>query len=179
ITEIRKVLGETPKTPRLITTVHRRGYRFLAAVTQAAASEVAGAIPPCPPPPATIRTPLAIQNTPPLVERESALHHLHMRLAGARQGSRQVVFVTGEAGIGKTAVVEAFLAQAAADPRLWIAHGQCIEHYGPGEAYLPMWEALGRLCRGPEGRSVVELLRQQAPTWLIQMPWLLNTADRE
>jgi hypothetical protein len=41
-----------------------------------------------------------------------------------------------------------------------------VEHYGAGEAYLPMLEALGRLCRGPGGKEVVALLGQQAPTWV-------------
>src|SRR5262245_60567533 len=40
----------------------------------------------------------------------------------------QVVFVSGEAGIGKTSVVEAFLEQVAAEGSVWIGRGQCIEH---------------------------------------------------
>ena len=50
--------------------------------------------------------------------------------ARARQGQRQVVWVTGEAGIGKTAVVEAFRAAVATDPTVWLVAGQCVEHYG-------------------------------------------------
>jgi hypothetical protein len=30
---------------------------------------------------------------------------------------------------------------------LWLARGECVEHYGAGEAYLPVLAALGRLCR--------------------------------
>src|SRR5690606_16974497 len=30
-----------------------------------------------------------------------------------------------------------------------------------------------------EASQVVAVLRQQAPTWLVQMPWLLNPTDRE
>ncbi|MGH8582236.1 MAG: AAA family ATPase, partial [Gammaproteobacteria bacterium] len=59
------------------------------------------------------------------------------------------------------------------------AHGQCIEHYGAGEAYLPILEALGRLCREEDGKEVIALLRQQAPSWLVQMPALLSTVDLE
>jgi predicted ATPase len=90
-----------------------------------------------------------------------------------------VVFVTGEPGIGKTSVVEAFTAQAAADPQLWVAYGQCVEHYGQGEPCLPVLEALGRLCHASEGARLIAHLRQQAPTWLVQMPWLLSPSDRE
>jgi len=87
-----------------------------------------------------------------------------------------VVFVTGEAGIGKTAVVEAFVQRLGHDPELWIGHGQCIEQYGAGEAYLPFLEALSRLCRGPEGERLVALLTQYAPNWVVQLPGLLSAS---
>ena len=92
---------------------------------------------------------------------------------------RQVVFVTGEAGLGKTTLVEAFVAEVGNHGSLWIGHGQCVEHYGAGEAYLPVLEALGRLCRGAGGQEIVALLGQQAPTWLVQMPGLVRAADLE
>src|SRR5262249_51474771 len=99
--------------------------------------------------------------------------------AGSPGCAPGVCFVIGEAGIGKTAVVEAFAAQMATDPRVWLAQGQCVEHYGTREAYLPVLEALGQLVRAPSGARLVALLRQQAPTWLVQLPWLLTDADRE
>ena len=39
-----------------------------------------------------------------------------------------------------------------------VGHGQCIEPYGAGEPYLPVLEALGCLCRGPEGTRLVTVL---------------------
>jgi predicted ATPase len=39
-------------------------------------------------------------------------------------------------------------------------------------------EALGRLCRGPEGEPILALLRQHAPSWLVQMPALLRAEER-
>src|SRR5262249_39758337 len=116
---------------------------------------------------------------PLLVGREAMLQRLGEAWVQARQGRRQVVWVTGAAGIGKTAVVEALRAAGAADPAVWLAPGQCVEHYGTGEAYLPVLEALGQLCRGAGGERLVTLLRQQAPTWLVQMPWLLTATDRQ
>ncbi|MFN2426957.1 MAG: AAA family ATPase, partial [Candidatus Binatia bacterium] len=100
---------------------------------------------------------------------------------------RQVVFLAGEPGIGKTTVLEAFLADctraSAASPRsappvTLIARGQCIEHYGTAEAYLPLLDALGDLCRSAAADSVVPVLRRVAPTWLAQLPWLIEEADR-
>lgn len=54
-----------------------------------------------------------------------------------------------------------------------------VEQHGEGEAYLPILEALGRLCRGPEGATLVSLLRQQAPSWLAQLPAQLAASERE
>ncbi|NOT54830.1 MAG: AAA family ATPase, partial [Deltaproteobacteria bacterium] len=62
-------------------------------------------------------------------------------------------------------------------PVPWITRGQCIEHYGAGEAYLPILDALEHLCRAPGGDHLVELLDRYAPTWLVQMPAVLGTAD--
>ena len=59
------------------------------------------------------------------------------------------MFLSGEAGIGKTTVLDAFAARVAAEPDVMIAHGACVEHYGGAEAYLPVLEALGRLLREP------------------------------
>jgi tetratricopeptide (TPR) repeat protein len=91
-----------------------------------------------------------------------------------------VGFITGEAGMGKTTLVEAFLERAAAGhPDAFVARGQCLEHFGEGEPYFPILEALGSLCRQPARDRVVEILWRHAPTWLTQMPWLVDDADRE
>ncbi len=115
-------------------------------------------------------------------------------------GKRQLVFVTGEPGIGKTTLIGAFLRGSRnwelgsgssppliLDPKSqilkpvpwWLGWGQCIEHYGAGEAYLPVLEALGRLCRESDGEQLMTLLHRHAPTWLVQMPALLDTAELE
>src|SRR5262249_1475746 len=62
---------------------------------------------------------------------------------------------------------------------LRIGHGQCVEHYGAGEAYLPLLEALASLGRGAAGEQIVRLLKQHAPTWLMQLPGLLDDQELE
>ena len=100
---------------------------------------------------------------------------MHQWLVTARQGKRQIRFITGEAGIGKTALVDAFMAADDGDGRdLGSGTVNAFEQYGAGEPYLPVLEALGRLCRGASGTHLVSHLRQHAPSWLAQMPALLT-----
>ena len=44
---------------------------------------------------------------------------------------------------------------------------------------MPVLEALGRLCREPEGEQLIDVLSRYAPTWLVQLPALLNADDFE
>jgi len=172
IGELRHALGEAARAPQFIATVARRGYRFLAPVTRQDPSAMAG-------PDAMAQGHHAlVTSAGPLVGRKAVLDRLHAIWGQARQGARQVCLVTGEAGIGKTTVVETFAAQVTTEPTVWLAHGQCVEPYGTREAYRPVLEALGQLVRAPGGARLVALLRQQAPTWLVQMPWVLTDADR-
>jgi predicted ATPase/DNA-binding winged helix-turn-helix (wHTH) protein len=182
----RRAVGDRGREQRLIQTVHGRGYRFIAAVeehtTDSSMPEAAGpqnsevhlALMPVP-----LRTQSSALGTVAVVGRQAELAQLHRWLQQTLRGIRQVVFVTGEAGLGKTTVVEAFLEELAAYGTLWIARGQCLEHYGTGEAYLPVLEAWGRLFKEPEGQTLVELMARQAPTWMMQMPWLINGAEFE
>jgi DNA-binding winged helix-turn-helix (wHTH) protein/predicted ATPase len=163
IQELRQALGEDARRPRYLETVHRRGFRF----APVSADE---------PTPASAPG-LTFARPPTFVGRERELQELRSWLALAEQGARQVVFVTGEPGIGKTTVVDAFLAEVAATGAWRVGHGQCVEHYGAGEAYLPILDALGRLCREPEGERVVRILARCAPTWLGQMPALVTRAE--
>lgn len=116
---------------------------------------------------------------PRIVGRDADLARLETALRAASRGERQVCFVSGPPGMGKTALVETLTARVRSDGGAWIAHGQAIEQYGSGEAYLPLLEALGRLGRETEGSAVVPLLRRHAPTWLAQLPGLVAPAEHE
>jgi DNA-binding winged helix-turn-helix (wHTH) protein/tetratricopeptide (TPR) repeat protein len=173
IYELRHALRDDPQHPRYIETVHRRGFRFIGKVVSDQLSVVSLA---------KEKTPLPLttgnwQLPPPLVGRDTELAQLHSWLAKALSGKRQIVFVSGEPGIGKTTLVDTFLAQVAIEGTAWIGRGQCIEQYGAGEAYLPVLEALGRLCRESGNQHLIGLLLQHAPTWLVQMPTLLSPRE--
>ncbi len=181
--EIRKALGDSATAPRFIETVHRRGYRFVAKVAAAdpadapaARGEHGGARarslvawPPGGAPTA--------QAAVGLVGRGGEIELLEERLARALRGERQVVFVTGEAGAGKTALVEHFVAGVAERQTLAITGSQCLEQFGSAEAYMPVLEAVGRLVR--EDEPTRSLLRRYAPTWFAQLPWLIEEDDRD
>ncbi|MCG8454848.1 MAG: AAA family ATPase, partial [Holophagales bacterium] len=115
---------------------------------------------------------------PALAGRTAELEQLGEVWAEARAGKRQVVFVTGEAGIGKSALVHEFLHRSESDAL--IAEGRCLEFHGSAEAYLPLLDILGRLCRGDHGRSIKHILLQWAPSWLLQLPWAIDDgAERD
>jgi predicted ATPase len=156
VQEIRAVLGDAADAPSYLATVGRQGYRFLVGDDREA-----------------IPSPLA----GPLVGRQREVETLQSWFQLAAQGARQVVVVSGEAGVGKTTVVDRWLARLAAGRGVRIARGQCVEHFGEGEPYLPLLEALGQLSRGPDHREVLDALRRCAPMWLVQWPGLLPDAE--
>jgi DNA-binding winged helix-turn-helix (wHTH) protein len=160
ILQIRTALGDNPKDPVYIKTLARRGYQFIGPLRD---QHVTGPRGP------------SMEASTKLVGRNQFVRQLHDDLRGAMNGQRQTVFITGEPGIGKTALADEFQRQVATiAPGIRIARGQCIEGYGGKEPYYPMLEALGQLCRAPGGESIVQLLAAQAPTWLIQFPALMK-----
>lgn len=144
-------------------------YAHRASNVQRPTSEASSAFPS---PPSSLQSPVSF-----LVGRESELIQLQDIFGKVVQGERQVVFVAGEAGIGKTTLVDAFLARIRDNAEVRITSGQCVEQYGPGEAYLPLLEATTRLCRGPEGKRRTAALQRYAPSWLAQLPSLLEPQE--
>jgi DNA-binding winged helix-turn-helix (wHTH) protein len=111
--EVRKVLGDNPRAPRFVETVHRRGYRFIAPLrtTQPGISRLPAVVGEKPRTDAGPQREAGNWKRPPrLVGRDAELLRLCQCFRKALSGERQVVFVTGEAGSGKTALVETFLA---------------------------------------------------------------------
>jgi len=174
IRQLREALDDDPKSPRFIETAHRRGYRFIGQIAESG---------PVPRRDQEIRSTAvsdllrAADSSQRVVGREEALSRMRGWLEKMLGGERQIVFVTGEAGIGKTALVDTFAWSFASDRSIRIGRGQCLEHYGTSEAYLPVLEAIGRLCR--EHPQIVPVLRAHAPMWLLQMPSLASASDRE
>ena len=163
ILEIRKVLGDNPEKPAFVETFPKRGYQFIAPIS--------GEL--------TTPSELSPQHATNIVGRETELSTLDGLLDKAVRGQRQVIFVTGEAGIGKTTLVDVFQSRARRIPKLRFARGQCVEGFGGKEAYYPFLEALGQCMRGTDGSALVETLAKRAPTWLAQFPSLLTREQRD
>ncbi|MGE5835686.1 MAG: ATP-binding protein [Acidobacteriota bacterium] len=155
ILEIRRTLGDDPRDPRFVKTFPKRGYEFIAPVTDEREPGVVSSV--------------AIPSAR-IVGRTPALGELHEHLTLALNGRRQVVFVVGEPGIGKTSLVDAFQNQLSDRPVVRVVRGQCAEGFGSQEPYYPLLEALGRLIRTDAGTTIIDLFAKHAPTWLIQFP---------
>jgi ABC-type oligopeptide transport system substrate-binding subunit/DNA-binding SARP family transcriptional activator len=90
---------------------------------------------------------------PVFVAREAELARLEGFLEEALAGEGRVAFVTGEAGQGKTALIQAFVRRAqAAHTELVVAGGNGNAHTGVGDPYLPFREMLGLLTGDVEAR---------------------------
>ena len=181
IRQLREALGDDAESPRYIQTAHRRGYRFVADVGDQGFTAAQAHAPSGDEAAERASSSGASPQSAPheILGRDSELSKLRALLHRALDGERQVVFVTGEAGIGKTTLVSALLDQATTIDRTRTARGQCLEQYGAGEAYLPVLEALSRLGRGPDSERVVACLRRFAPTWLLELPSLIGPQDSQ
>lgn len=144
VLELRKLLGDDPASPQYIATIPKRGYRFLAQVTQGSNGFDEGRL---------------------LVGRDDELSFLHAQLERSRKAERPTIFLTGEAGIGKTALIDAFCNQICeSKTTVRIARGQSIEGFSGKETLYPVREALSGLC-SEEDEKARALLSAAAPGW--------------
>jgi predicted ATPase len=158
VQEIRTALGDAAAAPQYLETVGRQGYRLHVG------GDLDGSLP---------------LVAGPIVGRQREVDLLEGWFQRALQGMRQLVFVSGEAGVGKTTVIDLWLAHFSLRGEMRMGRGQCVEHFGEGEPYLPLLEALGQLGHGPHGAEMLPVLRQYAPMWLAQLPGLVSETELE
>jgi predicted ATPase len=145
ILELRKLLGDVPDEPLFIQTVPKRGYRFVSKVTTVKQKSAE----------------FGDENTPRVVGRDAELEKLDADLDHASKGTRKLIFLTGDAGSGKTALIDAFCARSCGDDAR-MARGQSVEGFGGKEPFYPVREALGQLT---EQERTKELLARKLPGW--------------
>ena len=184
VSELRAALGDDQAPAQLLQTVHRRGYRLqpfgsgappaakpgtrTGTATGTATSTSTGtttdsAASPCPPP----------RRQPGLVGRQAELARLELTLRRSAEGQRQLALVAGDPGLGKTALLDHFIRQVAGTAAV-ACRGACLEQRSEREPFAPVLALLADLCSGPLAGQASAALRRCAPTWLAQMPWLVQ-----
>jgi DNA-binding winged helix-turn-helix (wHTH) protein len=166
--EVRTALGDGQDSPDYLETVPGRGYR-LVATNKIVVPDDSRSTPDV----------LLRGGSRPVVGRERELEYLVNRFLEANRGERRLIFLGGEPGAGKTTLVNLFLEHLAGRPHTTCACGQCVMHFGAGEAYAPVLEALGRLGHEGSGPSLIRVLESCAPMWLVQLPALVKPDDLE
>ncbi len=167
VSELRRALGDDRAAPQFIEIVHGRGFRWIA--TEKSAEHTA----------APVGAQPVAYTDPVFVGRQAELASLRACWEAVLAEQRQLVLVSGDAGFGKSTLVERFLATLPAnESRPYFLRGQCMEFFADAEPYVPLLDALARLCVDPSN-ALVGMLQQCAPTWLAQIPWLLDSATAQ
>ncbi len=167
--ELRVALDESGQTQRYVHTVHRRGYRFVAEVRRETSLRSVDA------------RPSSAAGDAIFVGREAELALLDAQWDAVAGGERRIAFVAGEPGIGKSTLVDAFvarlLANANPDRVPLVVRSQCIEGHGTTAPYLPLLDAFEQIGAGAERSWLLATLRKCAPAWLVHMPWLATEGE--
>ena len=162
IQELRHALSDDPRRPSFIETLHRRGYRFLVPIgekLQVASSLAAGT---------TVKPLLAIAQHGITVGRRREVSELRSVLQATKENGGRLFCISGEPGIGKTTLVETFLAGLVPGLNCHVARGRCSERLSGAEAYLPILEGLESLMCSSRTEMVKNILLEVAPSWYVQ-----------
>jgi DNA-binding winged helix-turn-helix (wHTH) protein/tetratricopeptide (TPR) repeat protein len=134
--DLRRALGDDGVKPRFVETLRGRGFRIVAPVDVLGPAAL---VAPAPPGPA-------------FVGRVDLLRVLERALAAARAGRGQIVFLVGEAGIGKTRTALE-LAERARAGGCAVHVGRCLEEEG-APPYRPWIQLLRALLAGRTPRQL-------------------------
>ncbi|MGR8947897.1 MAG: AAA family ATPase [Gammaproteobacteria bacterium] len=169
IAELRKAVGDNARHPTFIATVPKRGYRFIGDVSARNGGSKSALRN------RSDRT--AQESSRFIVGRENELETIRQIAQRACATGHQILLISGEAGIGKTTLLKAAREDLETNHNVWAMNGQCIEHHGKSEAYLPLLDAIGRCCRGSRGAEVLSKLAVHAPLWLAEFSGLISEAE--
>jgi DNA-binding winged helix-turn-helix (wHTH) protein/tetratricopeptide (TPR) repeat protein len=197
IAALRKALGSSEARSDHVETIPGQGYRFVASITEvrdlAAQSETLSGFRASQADLSwderleAARAALASTSGTEVLARTRHQHVVGRRreiielaaaVESARSGRGLVLGLTGEPGIGKSTLVELFLA----DQQTWgsdclVAIGRCSELLGTSDAYLPVLDALEGLLRDRYRGKCGDLLKLVAPTWFLRLQPLWAAAD--
>ena len=116
------------------------------------------------------------------VGRQTELTMLQAALAQAGAGHGQVAAVVGEAGVGKSRLVDELVQDA--DTQAWLVLDSAAVSYGQATPYFPVLDLLRRYCHLEEGeetrtiqRKVTDQVLALDPTLQDALPALLGLLD--
>lgn len=111
-----------------------------------------------------------------IIGRDKEYQEISIAWETVLQTQGQMLSITGEAGMGKTFLVEEFLSSLKNNKSLAIAYGHSSERLAGTEAYLPFLEALIDLLHGQTREIAAQIMKAFAPSWYLQvMPALTGT----
>jgi DNA-binding winged helix-turn-helix (wHTH) protein len=164
VNSLRKALRDEIKAPRYILTTCKSGYRFLPEVHVETTTQNKIAFDQV----------FDLQNITKAEYSVSGQSHqveldaLIKAFVQATDGKRNLIFLDGDRGSGKTALLERFLANIGASG-FSVLRARCVQLTGAVEPFLPLLEALERRCQSSYGKAVIDCMSQFAPTWLYQI----------
>lgn len=181
VAALRKMLAVVPGGDMWIETMPRRGYRFVGpavtsiddslhdrphanAWTPALRTESAkdGRLDP------TEAVPGRNERSRWTVGRDEALESFDRTVEAALANGPMIVFIPGEAGIGKSTFLELTEDRLVARG-FRILNGRCVQRFGPDEAFVPLIEALNTRFQEKVEERFRNLAQVHASTWHLQI----------
>jgi predicted ATPase len=105
-----------------------------------------------------------------MVGRQAELAEMASDFQSAASGAGRFTCIYGEPGIGKTALVETFIASLGMEQHPFaLAQGRCSGRLSEAEPYRSVLEAFETLLAGPDGHLLKSILAQTAPGWFAQL----------
>ena len=100
-----------------------------------------------------------------VIGRAAELEALAEAFEGAKSRRASMMCVSGEPGIGKTTLIEAFLRGLSGSQAHVVALGRCSERLAGAEAYLPLLDAIDDLLHDDQALDASSAFQKLAPTW--------------
>src|SRR6185369_12533837 len=151
VSTLRKALDEKPSDHRYIETIPKTGYRFVSAIRVIDYQ----------PPTGVVRK--ASTSSICVVGREAERDILSQAYDRAQQGHGGIVCISGDVGLGKSSLADAFIDDLLRDGQTFhVARSRCSESLTESETYMPWIEGLSVLAEEP---ALKDLIHKAAPQW--------------
>jgi DNA-binding winged helix-turn-helix (wHTH) protein len=152
VSTLRKVLHEKPSDHKYIETIPKTGYRFIAPVR---------VIDYQPPTSGLHTSSTRVSNH--VVGRESERDALRRAYEQAQKGQGGIFCISGDVGMGKTILIDAFLDDLVHDGQTFhLARGRCSDSFTECESFMPWIEGLSSLAEEP---TISTIMSKAAPSW--------------